>query len=557
MQYRTLAKRVGNAVRLAEVIQVLVKHGFADLVYRTGLHEGLPARVLRGLRLIEAESGEPETLARRLRDVLTDLGPTFVKFGQVLSTRPDLIGKDLCSELSSLQDRVSPLPFEKMAPVLEAALKGPIDSVFESFQQEAIASASLSQVYEARLRSGYHVAVKVQRPGAAQTIQSDLNLLQSLASWAQEHVEDLSWMDPVGTVEEFSRSIRRELDFHIEARTIQRFRDNFSEFPALFTPRVFKQYSTADVLIMEWVDGARVDDLPQYAERGCDPKTVAKLGCEVLCKQVFEYHLFHADPHPGNVLITKNNQIAFLDYGMVGHLERVDVATMADLLAGVYREDAQSCVHALLHFTVGSELADRELLTHEIAGYLAFEAQSIVGGGHVAKAIDDLTSVLRRNKLKLAPRFSMLLKALATIESAAHTLDPDMDMLPIIRPYVESMVKSRFEPKQLLQSVQDDVLTAVRLAREVPVELQDLLRQVRRGKATFQVTHEGLDNMASVLDRASNRVAFGIITGSLIVGSSMLISADAPTRNIGMVGYIIAGLLGLALIISIIRSKNY
>jgi ubiquinone biosynthesis protein len=276
-----------------------------------------------------------------------------------------------------------------------------------------------------------------------------------------------------------------------------------------------------------------------------------------LCMQVFEHNLFHGDPHPGNILIMQRNRIAFLDYGMVGHLERQDVAAMADLLAGVYREDAEACVHALLHFTTGGEALVRDALTHEIAGYLAFEAQSIVGGGQVGKAIDDLTNVLRRNHLKLAPRFSMLLKALATIESSAHALDPHLNMLPIIQPYVERMLKSRFEPKHVLRSIQDDALTAIRILREVPLELQDLLRLFRRGKMSFQVTHEGLDNLSTVLDRASNRVAFGIITGSLIVGSSMLISTDAPTRNIGMVGYIIAGFLGLGLIVSILRSKNY
>jgi ubiquinone biosynthesis protein len=557
VQYRSLAKRVGNAVRLAEVLQVLVKHGFADLVYRSGLHEGLPAKVLRKLRLIETQSNEPETLGRRVRSVLTELGPTFIKFGQVLSTRPDLIGREMCDELNLLQDRVSPLPFDKIRPVIELALGAPLVDTFEEFDETPVASASLSQVYQAQLRSGERVAVKAQRPGIRQTITSDLALLSSVAGWLKEHVEDLSWLDPPGTVEEFARSIRREIDFTIESRTITRFRDNFSGIPSVFVPRVFQQYSSSTLLIMEWVDGARVDDIGQFAARGCDPKVVAQRGCEILCTQVFEHHLFHADPHPGNILITRDNQIAFLDYGMVGHLERQDVATMADLLASVYREDAHECVHALLHFTTGDEAIDRDALTHQIAEYLAFEAQSIVGGGQVAKAIDDLTSVLRRNHLKLAPRFSLLLKALATIESAGHTLDPHMDMLPIIRPYVEQMVKSRYEPKNIARSVQDDLLTVARLAREVPLELQDLLRLVRSGKATFQVTHEGLENVASVLDRASNRIAFGIITGALIVGSSMLISSESATRGIGITGFIIAGVLGLGLIVSIIRSKNY
>ncbi|MBN2311890.1 MAG: AarF/ABC1/UbiB kinase family protein [Candidatus Hydrogenedentes bacterium] len=558
MPYRSLTKRVGNAVRLAEVIQVLVRHGFADLIRRVGLYEGLPAKVLRGLRLIEAPSGTPETRGSRLRAALTELGPTFVKFGQILSTRPDLVGKAICDELSGLQDRVATVPFEKMEPVLTTALGvSSVDELFAEFEREPVAAASLSQVYRAQTKEGAAVAVKIQRPGARHTIESDLSLMRGIAEWAVEHVHELDWMDPVGMVDEFERSVLRELDFTIEARVIERFRRNYEDGTGVFVPRVFTNLSAKTVLTMDWVDGLRADDLDRFAEWNCDPKQVAARGCDTLCKQIFEYHLFHADPHPGNIRILRNNRIAFLDYGMVGHLERTDVVAMADLLRAIFREDSEACVRAVLAFTTAGDVEDRDALEHEMAEYIAFDAQAIVSGGELGKAMERVTSILRRHRLQLAPRFSLLLKALATVESTGHRLDPDLDMVPVVRPYVERIVMDRYSPLALAQEGHQNLVALMRMGRELPGDVQRLLRMLRQGQFKMGLNHEGLENLANVTDRASNRITFGVIAGSLIIGSSLLMLQDIGARSIGLTGYVVAGVLGVALLISILRSRNF
>jgi ubiquinone biosynthesis protein len=556
VHYGQLAKRVGSTVRLAQVVQVLVKHGFADLVQRAGLHEGLPAKVLRGLHVIEAQSDEPRTVGRRLRNVLMELGPTFVKFGQILSTRPDILGPELCNELTTLQDRVKPLPFDEIAPLFEEHFDATVVELFADFDEKPVAAASLSQVHRARLKTGEAVAVKVQRPKARAIIEADLQLLEALAEWVAEHVTDFEWMDPPGTVEEFGRSIRRELDFTVEARIIERFRRNFAGDVRVFVPKTFDQHSNANILTMEWVDGARVDALDAYEARRCDPAKVARIGCAVLCEQVFEHHFFHADPHPGNILVMEDNRIAFLDYGMVGHLERGDVIAMADLLRSVMNEDAESCARRLVSFTTAGDVDEPEHLTHEIADYIAFEGQAVISGGQIGKAIEHITRLLRRNRLQLAPRFSLLLKALATIESTGHKLDVDLDMAPIVRPFAERIILSRLKPGELFNEATYNIAAMARFLRELPGDLQQVFRALRRGKMRVQITHEGLSNFAAVTDRASNRLSFAIITGAIIIASGWLITSEALPRYLGGTGFVIAGLLGLGLVVSIIRSRN-
>jgi ubiquinone biosynthesis protein len=541
---------------MAEVLQVLIRHGFADLVQRAKLDQGLPARVLRRLNLMNAPSGEPATLGIRMCAALTELGPTFVKLGQVLSTRPDLVGPDLANELSKLQDKVDPLPFDVMRPVIEESLGETLENLFSTFDPVPVAAASISQVYRATLNTGEPVAVKVQRPGIEKKIDADLNLMRQIAQWSADRVGE-AWFDPVGVVDEFARSIRREQDLLIEARILEQFREGFGNREDIFVPMTYPALCHSQILTMDWVDGVRVDEFDAYAVRNCDRKTVANLGCEILCEMVFVHRLFHADPHPGNVFITHNNQIAFLDCGMAGHLERTDVAALADLFLAIIQRDSNACVSAILTLTTSDEPEDRQSLEHEIAEFIAFEAPMIVSGGQVARGIERAIEIVRRYSLALAPRFSMLLKALATIERVGHQLDPDVDVLPIIRPYVERLIVERYTPMQIMRESQQNAASLLRLSRQVPQDAAKLLSQLRRGKLKFRVYHDHLEQMTNTIDRASNRAAVAVVTGSLIIGSSMLIAAGSRMESLGIAGFIFAGFLGLYLVIGILWSKRY
>lgn len=557
MRYLALPKRVNDAVRLAEVVQVLIKHGFTNVVQTLRLRSGLPGRMLRSIRMIQPGDASPETFGKRLRAAMTELGPTYVKLGQVLSTRPDLIPPALCADLAQLQDKVEALPFADLRDVFERGLGTTIDTAFAEFDETPVACASLSQVYKARLRSGETVAVKIRKPRVVERIKADLSLMRSVAQWIDEHVDDLDWLDATDLVKAFERSVLRELNFSIEGHTIQRFTQNFEDVDYLEIPRMYPDLSCDSVITMDWVDGVRVNAIGHFVERESDPKQVALNGCHAVFKQVFEDHLFHADPHPGNIFLTRENRIALIDFGMVGHLEREDMLLMTDLLRSVLRMDSHRATQCVLLITDATELDDVAALRQEIAEYLQFEARAIVASGQVGRALQRITAVLAHHGLQLPARFSLLIKALTTIESTAHELDPQLDTLPVMRPYIEAAVRSRFAPDEIVGEGQEYAMGLLRLLREIPGDIQNLFQKIRHGTIKMQVNHEGLDRLTHIMDVASNRVAFSVITGSLIIGSSWLLASGVGFRALGVAGFISAGVLGAGLLVSILRSRNF
>ncbi len=549
-----LSKRAGNMVRLGEVVHVLVSNGFAHLVHANGLSEGLPAKLLTELSLLEKreESQKLETVGLRLCRVFSQLGPTFVKLGQILATRPDLLDAKICSELEELQDRAPTVEFAEVRPQLESELGRPISEAFQSFDETPIAAASISQVYKATRKDGTPVAVKVQRPGIFEVIEADLSLLRALAGWIGKD-GTLGLSDPESTVDEFARSIRRELDFDQERRVLERFRSNFVEENRIVIPQVYPDTSSRRVLTMSWIDGVRVDNRAQYEQLGADPKVIARLGCEIICRQVFEHRFFHADPHPGNIILTKGAQIAFLDYGMVGHLGLSDVEAMADLLRAVMEQDAETCVRITRDFTTSGYLEDPRTLQHEIAEYLAFEAQAVVDQGRVGEAIQKLTDILRRYRLELAPRFGLLLKSLATIESTAHALDPDLQIVPILQPFIETLFLNRLSPAEIASRTHGEMMSAFRSVRSLPDDVKVIASQIRRGKLSVNHQVQGMRELSEVIDRAASRMSFALVMSSLVIGSSWLLASNVVADNLGRIGLIIAIVIGAGLTVSMLR----
>jgi len=541
-----------NTIRLGEIFQVFAKYGFYDLLSRLGLLQKLPWQVYRqikeGFPTIDASWGE------RLRSALTELGPTFIKMGQVLSTRPDLVGYSIAQELSLLQDKVTPMPFESVKEVVEKSLNKPLNEVFKELEPEPVAAGSLSQVHRAVLPDGTPVAVKVKRVGVESIIESDIQLLMTIAQWLEE-VPEVSFLRPTGIVREFSRSIRRELDFSIEARIINQFRKNMLDIRNVVVPRVYKTHSTSEVLTMDWIDGVRVDQFEEYEKRRCDRRVIARLGCEILCKMVCEHRFFHADPHPGNIFITYDNTIAFLDLGMAGYIDERDVKLLSNLLMAVFKQDAHACVEAILALTAKPTVPDIVTFEHEISDFIAFEAQQILSSGQVGKGIERAIQILRENGLELAPRFTLLLKALATVESVGRSLDPDLDFVSIIKPYLENLLLRLYEPANVAKELYRYLESFSRFLLELPENLTEISTLIRSGEVKVKVHHEYLDKLSNTIDKSSSRISLSLLTASLIVGSSLLITTSSSVRTLGTIGFVIAGLLGIYIIISILFSR--
>lgn len=553
MIYTRRQRQVTNTIRLFEIFQVFARHGFYDLLSRFGLLQHLPWSLYRQIK--ESFPDIELTWGERLRRALTELGPTFVKMGQILSTRPDLVGSSIAQELSLLQDRVAPLPYEEIVKTIENAFNKPIDEIFQNFDNNPVAAGSLSQVHKAVLKDGTPVAVKVKRTGIDRIITSDIELMKTIALWLEGH-PDIAFLRPTGIVDEFVRSVRRELNLLIEARIIQMFRKNMVNQKNVLIPKVFKSYSTSEVLTMEWVDGVRMDQFDQYEARNCDRKTIARLGCEILCKMVCEDKLFHADPHPGNIFITHNNQIAFLDLGMAGSLDSDDVMLITNLLLAIFHLDVKQCTQAILALCSKPNFKEVKSLEYEISDFLAFEAHLIISTGQVGKGIERAIEILRNHGLTLEPRFTLLLKALATIESVGRQIDPELDFVSIIQPYFERFILSKYEFTNLSREFAQQLNILWKFFIELPEDIRSITSQMRSGELKFHVHHEYLEKLAQTLDKSSSRISISLITASLIVGSSLLVNTSVTTKNLGTIGFTLAGVLAIYLIISIMFSKR-
>ena len=552
---------IRNAKRLVEIVRVLARHGFGEVVTRLHLLDAIPARLATGLRLTPESAKQQASRGERLRAVLVELGPTYVKLGQVLSTRPDLIPPDICADLETLQDRVPPVSNEEAAQVILAELGRDPAGAFGSFDETPIASASISQVHRATLKDGAAVAVKVQRPGIASLIESDTELLGSIAEWLVERGIDTPGFDPVGTVEEFSRSVRRELDFVHEARALERFTRNFDGSDIVHFPTVYSDLSTPRVLTMEWIAGISLRDMDKLRRDGHDFGRIAHNGVEVVLKQVFEHGLFHGDPHPGNIFVLPGDVICLIDCGMVGQLMPDDTERFADLLLAVFRKDTSQATSAVLELTETAGAIDRKALERDIHEFTESDAERMMEGLAFGEALNRVVGILHQHGLVLPPRYTLLIKALATIEQVGRNLDPSLDIASQIRPYVEELLKRRYSARRVASDVSAAMWDMVRLGRSLPADVRELVGSFKHDGFKIALRPEDIHRLTDAQERSSNRVAFGMIIGSLIIGSSLLMQLSRGPNFlglpvIGLVGYLIAAVLGLGMIFSMWRSRR-
>lgn len=542
-----------NIGRTGEIITVLFNHGFGDLLDRVGvrgfwyrwkrLFSRKPSEPFRHLRVVE-----------RIRMSLEKLGPTFIKFGQVMSTRPDIVPDEMLMELRKLQESVPPFPSELAVLELETELGRPVDQLFASFDREPLAAGSLGQVHRAVHFDGTPLAVKIRRPTAVRDVERDLALMQEMAALLERNDAEAQIFDPIGLVNYFARTIRRELNFAREARTMDEFRRLFKKDAALYVPKVFWELTTEAVITMEYVDGLRIDDVQTLQTASFTGSEVAARGARIFMTQIFEFGIFHGDPHPGNVRVLQNGAICLLDYGMIGNLDEKMREQLIDLLLAVNHQDVDQAVRMVLELGEPYREVDRALLQIDmrdfVANYYGVELERL----NVGRLLSDFVAILSNHGIRCPGSLMLLIRCLVTLEGVGRSLDPDFNLATHLRPFVERVVKVRYSPGHLIDRFWRESRYLFESAHGIPGNVNRTLRKLSEDDLRIQLEHRNLDHFIQELERSSNRLVVGMVVASLIIASSLIISRGASTVWITVPIYVVSSLLAIWLVYGIFRS---
>ena len=531
--------RSGNLRRFSQISRVLVRHGFGfvfdvrrDRRERKGLQEFLAPN-----------------FGVRLRRTLDDLGPTFVKFGQVLSTRSDILPEGVLTELQKLQDTVKPMPAGVAQGIIERELGAPVDELFATFDPVPLGSASIGQVHKAVLRSGETVAVKVQRPEAPGRVAGDLELMRDFAAFLDRRFGRGLFVDVGGLVAEFEVVIRRELDYSAEAENARRFAANFAGTRVVI-PAVFLDLSTPKVLVEEFVEGTRFRDIRPLSFTPSERRRVATMGADAIFKMAFVDGFFHGDPHPSNLLLTPSGDLALLDFGMVGYMSQGDIEALSRLFIAVIQRDAPAALRGLERLGVGYATEIRGDLVRDLREFLNKYSGLSVGEVTLGQALSELIALARRYRLRMPPVFPLLTKALVTAEGLARSIDPTINVYEVARPYAQRLLSERYRPANVLDVVEEHALEYARYAEELPDQVSVILTEFADGEIEVQLEHGGLDELFGSVDILANRVVFAIVTAALYVGSAMLGAFNVAGPDVPLVGAPLIVFLGFALAIT-------
>lgn len=547
--------------RLREIVTVLARHGFFPLMERLHLAKlvSIPLRLMgRKITREKEELSEPT----RARLAMEELGPTFIKFGQILSTRPDVVPHEFVLEFLKLQDSVTPFPFSEAVRVIEAQFNRPVSELFASIEETPIAAASIAQVHRAVTRDGDEVVVKVQRPGIEETIDTDIAILGYLARLMEKYIPESRLYDPSGTVAEFSAVIHREMDFTLEASYMEKFKENFSGDPRVRVPKVFWEATGKRVLTMDRIRGIKVDKIAALKEAGINTEQVAHTIADVFFKQFFEFGLFHADLHSGNIFVLSEGQIALVDFGIVGRISQEMKQNMADILIGLASQDFESTIKVYHRMGILPEGIDRASFEREYYDIILHYFGRPFKYVKIGELLLDYIRLAAKYEIRLPRELLLFDKCIIELEGLAKVLYPEVNLLEESEPYARRLYVERVSPSAFV----DRTLSAARDYRDFlsdfPSHADRIMKKIVDDRLRIEFLHRGLEDFMGEFDRSSNRLTFAIIVAALIIGSSMVIAADSAPKvfglsALGLLGFIIASLLGFWLAVQILRSGKF
>jgi ubiquinone biosynthesis protein len=547
-----------NLGRLSEIAQVAVRHGFGYVFERHKLTDLIPRR--HGVDVEPSNGAAGSARGQHLREMLDELGPTFVKFGQLLSTRPDVVPPDIIVELRGLQDDVRAFPFADVRRVIEEDLGQSLERLFLEFDEKPLAAASIGQVHRATLPNGRRVVVKVQRPDAPRQIEADLALLFQAARLTKERVRALDFIDAEEIVDEFARTIRQELDYRLEARNAETFHRNFAGHPHVRVPRVYWSYTRTRVLTLEYLEGTQLGDLDLEAWTLEERRRLAYLIAEGWMTMIFRHGFFHADPHPANILVLGRDQVGLVDFGLTGKLTDDDMSKLTRLFIDAAAENIEAIPKRLADLGVRYPKELEEQFHAELRElYYRYYGASL-------KEIDPLQvireafALIYRMNLHLPTRFVMLDKAIATLGAVGVELYPDFNVFEIAKPYARSLMVDRFKPRQLATRGRKQSLRLATMATELPYQIHDILEELRDGEIEVGFVHKGLDEFMLRMNVAFNRLTVALVVTGGLIGSSLIgIFAHQGPQLLGvnilsLIGFLMSGALGVWLLWGVLRS---
>lgn len=558
MSFLNLNRRYRHIQRYRKIAEVLLKNGFGYLIDRLDLYKFLP---LTKRFNIESKQSNELSRAERLRLVLEELGPTFIKLGQLLSTRPDLIPPNYIEELVKLQDEVPPFSFKLVLEQLEEELDRPYQEVFTEIEEEPLAAASIGQVHKAILQDGQKVVIKVQRPEIKKTIRTDLDIIFNLAEVLERRIFVDSFLSPVKIAEEFDRLINKELNYEVEGKNIAKFKENFAEKKKIKAPEVYWELSTRKLLVLEYIKGVKLDEV-WVEDSNFDREKLAEIAAESFMKQVLVDGFFHGDPHPGNLLVTAKEELVYLDFGIVGRIDPKTMEEIADLFIAIVQKDVEKMVKKLLGLGVLTQRIDERALKRDMNKLLEEYYEASLKEVDITRVFNQMLQLAFEYRLQLPSEFILLGKALMTIEGITAELDPDFEILKVAEPFAYKLLKEKFHPGRLIKGFIQDTREFYNFAIDLPKRLDKILHSLERQDLRIELKHLGLKDLISKLDIITNRLSISVIISALIVGSSLIMQVDkGPTffgfPMVGLTGYLIAGFFGVWLIVSIIKSGRF
>ena len=551
-----IGKNFRSISRYNQIIKVLIKYGFEDLVEyieenkKYTFFQKLIPKTSRK-RAIEYSKWA------KMRLVCEELGPTFVKFGQILSNRPDLIPLELALELEKLHDNVPPMPREVAKQVVETELKDTVENLFAWFEPKPFASASIAQVHNVTLHSGKRVALKIQREGIHEIIKEDIKAMYEIAEILEKRMPSLKSFDPVGLIKNFEDSILKEIDFINESINIQRFYNNLENDNGLDqfaeAPKVHSSFTTSKVLAMEFILGIKIDQISQLKARNVDTKIIARRLAVSYFKQIFEYGFFHADPHPGNLLVLPNNHICYLDFGMMGSMLPRDISILGNLFKAITNKEIKNIIKALQQLSNNTSVKNMRELEFDINEFVEKYYVKKIHENEMSTILLELKDIIIAHSLKVPTYFFLFARSLVTLEGVIKKLDPKLKQFEIVKPYLRTSVAKKYNPLKMGGKVVNSIVEITDYMEEFPSDLKNAIRKINSGQVKVDLTHKGIDPMVRTLQRITKQLITAFIMVALIIGASLFIIFEInPVWNgisiVGMTSFALAVILGIGML---------